>query len=692
MMTLIRLGNRIEGFQRPHESGDYIRLADNIAMRVFDAEFDYSNDELETRYINSHPITPKPISLYGFLPESIVELGEFETKILGKVISPPNPVICVSGDIGSGKTTTKKYLLSILTKTSHCNNQNCPFHRLIGEVNFSLYSNLNDLEGEKLTEELLIILCRELSGRVYQNFYLSEEMELSIFWEYEYQQKLSHCLESISFDEIFKDPRRIRIGNSSPITNEIIEIRREVLNEIRKKSELFLDYLIQIWKYIKQEKFCNKNYCVVFFIDNIDQLYPNVQQKLFELILSAARKDGPTFIVFMRPETLQGNRPSIKSFDLEDHKGPLPLIVFRERLKRFCNNPQDFYNSKDGLSLERFKLLSDYIVSIDSLLSTSGNDPLSAFLKNISGDSVRLCLLMSQNLFRVSLNDMAKEESSLNDVVRACINGGEPQFYWNSNSPIEHMFRISSGVNASFLIKPRILRYLGINTGIWKRVKDVIIDFQGFGYEEVVIREALNDLTKIKRHLVMCTGKDKFDDDSTHQKDGEYKVMLSKIGEAYSVNLLRDVNYIQEVMLDTYVEDSKFPKVINYGYLNEKFNLLRNFLKEILEVDCQETTTFLKNNHGATTAYKQKFGEHLISTDIIHGVFPSVLFILSPKSLSVPEKYKFEYLDLCLNFLSLVQEADYRNSEILGWWPKSIIEGDIKKVVDNIQTEVRNRK
>ena len=54
------------------------------------------------------------------LPSDVNVLGEYENMLLGKLLDPINPVICVTGGMGCGKTTTMTYLVRQVLRRMSC--------------------------------------------------------------------------------------------------------------------------------------------------------------------------------------------------------------------------------------------------------------------------------------------------------------------------------------------------------------------------------------------------------------------------------------------------------------------------------------------------------------------------------------------------------------------------------------------
>jgi hypothetical protein len=247
--------------------------------------------------------------------------------------------------------------------------------------------------------------------------------------------------------------------------------------------------------------------------------------------------------------------------------------------------------------------------------------------------------------------------------------GDGPQLHWRPNTGLEHLFRVSSRETGELLVKSRILCYLGRTEQGQRRVSEVVNALRLFGYDEDIILDAMNDMMKIWNQLIRSNGFDHYEDAALKKYNGD-RVQLTDIGHGYINHLIHNIDYLQEVMLDTYVDDDHFPKSISYGYLIDKFRLVRLFLDEIRRTDVSEMQQFLEKH--PEEAYLETFGHHLLSLDIIQAIYQPAIRILRSVA-----RDSYEHHELIQQFKSLALKVESDNKKLLGGeWTESVVQDD----------------
>ena len=592
-MNLTRLGDLIESKQRPSEKSKPYWTADFLAQKVFNAEQDA--ESVSEWYVQSEPIA-SDLSLTEELPDDVKELGEFEAKILGKLLKPKRPVLVIRGPMGCGKSSTKDYVVShVLANRKHCGVCPHPRERMIAKIDFNDHIDLNQFEGDKLDHRLFSIICDELVARINMNTQFSKHEEYTKFWQYEVDRFRIDKTPSIAFRAIIANFDDISAHDFSMLSKDDLKLRKKVLHNIKKDGRTYLDYLVRIIQYIIRVHYKGNRGCCVIVLDNIDAVNPVVQHQIIRLVRSSAKYEGPTFLLLVRPETSDQGGLGTKVIDIENHKGPTPRKVVFDRIRRFCENPDGFFESYHGLSQEQYELIKSFIANFQSNIEKDTKNAFTKFLESASGSSIRLGLLIAQNLFRVSDANMKDQTILFLDIVRTCLTKGKPQLQWSRSYEIEHIFLVSDGGYKSVLVKPRVLRYLGRQDNRQARLNEIYNTLYQFGYSEELTRSAINDLMRIQCQLIRSNGFDIYHKPGSLDKYGGDIVKLTVIGRNYVNDMLRNVHYIQEVMLDTIVDGDHFPLSIKFGYLSDKLRLLYLFLKEIHEIDCDEMWKFTES-------------------------------------------------------------------------------------------------
>ena len=669
-MNPIRLGDRIESGRPPDIDKPYW-TADNLAKRVFST--DVNQRDLVDVYIQSQPIVTRA-RFMDELPVGTPPLGEFETQILGKLLNPVSPVLCIVGPMGCGKSTTIRYLEHLARNRGHCR-ETCAAcqERLIAYVDFNEHVTLTDAHQDRLPQRLFSVLCDELLARLRLHSQFTRPEELTKFWQYEFERYRAGRRPSKAFRKIIASWEGIQPVDFSEPSQEDLRRQEQALNSVEQDKELHLDYLVRLWEYMIRVYFGGNHGCAFIILDDIDRIAPRFQRQLVEFVHANARLPGPMFVLLVRPETFDYSGVGTGVIEAPDHRGPTPEDVVLARLQRFCDCPETFFDPRDGLPPEQFELLKMFLLRVQHLIRSDPHETFHRFLAHSCGSSIRAALRVAQNLFRVSVADMRDPNLSIHDVIRTCVNGGDPQLRWTNQHAVEHLFRICGDEGGSPLIKPRILRYLGRHARGRRRLSEVYNVMQVFGYKESAVREAINDLMRIDSQLVRSNGFDRYYEGDVIQKYGANRIVLTKIGWGYGDHLISDVDYVQEVMLDTFVDGDHFPRrITNYGYLSEKFGLLHRFLDELRRIDCREMEHFCEAL--GTEAYFSAFGEHTISLDIIHGIYRSVARILNSVSGRGSPQVRQDYENLIEQFKSLALQVEADNHRLLGLWVDSVVD------------------
>ena len=172
----------------------------------------------------------------------------------------------------------------------------------------------------------------------------------------------------------------------------------------------------------------------------------------------------------------------------------------------------------------------------------------------------------------------------------------------------------------------KLLRVAGENGVTVKRLIDVM---DGFGYDISMICDVVNELkNEQKRHIWSDSVRLHFRGGEDLVNHGHTKLFISTAGEGYSDYLDSNIEYIQEVMLDTKVDGSGFGNEWHYDEIEDRFELLQKFLTMLFKFDQEETQNFAtkKDAH----EYELSFGSNdMISKLILEGVRDSVDRILS---------------------------------------------------------------
>lgn len=686
-MNLIRLGDRLDETSLEVRK-PYFRAADNLAKRIFNPVL--TQDVLEQYYLQSTKrSSTEDDSADDEDAPLFADLGEYERTLVGKLLSPVRKVLCIVGPLGSGKTTTIRYVVRRLEKRPHSNCDAagcCQEKRMISVIDFNerpfKFAKTEERAASLLFEEL----CNQLRAKLKAHGMPEHKEELTEFWGEEIERLRNGDPLSAAFVRIVNQLPQDSLFASPPLSARELQTREQVLALLEQDKEAYLDYLVRLWGYVIRVCYAGNHGCAFLVFDNIDKASAIVQSALLSIVQSCARDPGPTFVLLVRPETFDRLGMGTDIIDIERHRGPVPSQVILDRLQRFSGNADAYFLPREGLKREDFALIKDFLLKVQRIIETDAPrpSPYLTFLDKACGRSLRLALLTAQNLLRVSEYDMSRDtDLSAYSLIRLSVNQGEAQFKARRSSPVVNLFHVGMGGKGRLLVKSRALKYLLSCPEKQRTLNEIKQILKAFGYQEsTLIREAVNEMMNIYCQLVRSDGFDSYTE-REFLNAGTQRITLTEIGDGYVTYLLRSIDYIQEVMLDSYVSPDRFGLRISYSYLPDKFLLLNKFLNELRLADVEETSHFIQNR--GKSEYFDTFGNYLISLEIIWEVHQAVSRIVqSLRQQVTPSERRrsdrwLSYDRIAGQFKSLLYQVANDNHESLGLWPEYVRDGDSER-------------
>lgn len=644
-----------------------IAAAEMLGMEVF-RQKGYKN--IQSWYVQSSANSDNS-EFAKSLNENLVNLGDFEAKIAGKILSPNLPVICISAPMGCGKTTVKDFVaLSLLNNRKHCGKCNDK-KRLISQIDFNEYTTLNSLGVNEVSiiKRLYEIINDNLSAR--RVGVITEKEEFIDFWNSEIKQFEEDLKPTKAFVKIIsslsKKKQRIQYKD---INDEILMRKRLLSKFAEEDGETYLNYLLLLWSFIIKIK-CNNNHgCSYIIFDNLDILHPFIQHCLIDIINENVKGDGPTFILLVRPETFDFLGMSTTVIDRLKYEGASPFDVVIDRLKKFCDEPEKYYKENFALNKSDFDILLNHAKKILQLISDPGK-LYRKFIESACGNSKRMALFIVENLFYMPISEILNKSINERDLIRFSINSGKYYFQDSINGQIRNIFQVNRLDKSLPLIKYRILSFINSDKDKSKTIIQIKNLLSGFGYEKDDILKCLEDLMNPYCQLVCSNGFDYFNKLSKDCIYDDNKVRITNIGEGYLNILICDIRYIQEVMLDTVINSNNFPKKIPYNTVVERFKLLILFLRELLEIDTTETRVFISK--WTKCGYFNSFGDKIISLKIIQALYNPLKNIVEHEKRGNVREIQV-YDDLLNDYKSITLLAENRNKSLLDITVESIIE------------------
>jgi hypothetical protein len=677
MASLRRLGDEIDLDSGFHEGDRRImHQLDNLAISIL---FPKEGDDILRYYIFSTQEKTIPIKN---MPPAVRRLGDYERMLLDKILRPQFPVICIRGRMGSGKTTTMQ-LMNRIVRDFPCDG--CPNYaeavgggaqgggaqsggaqsggvggckKLIATLDFK--NTDPDLGTPSITTNQLISdLCDRLWNKC--SIYFSDpRKEFVTFWKYIMElndHDNDHYVESV-FDKIIGHLPYLR--EEGEVSAEALQKRQQMKDQLmRTDKDWYLKYLILLWRYLLHTQYLDRHECAMVVLDNLDSLPTRIQRELVSYIQHSAHSDGPTFMMMVRDETFHRVGLNDNLLDVVAQQGPDAVQVIFSRIDTFLRKPDDYFNkSTPSLPPEDREIVIDFLTRMTSRLR--GDKTFYDFVKAVAGKSIRNALLLAQGLFELPVGEMRRGDLTSHYVIRAMLREKGSQFRATPKAHVINPFDVEGEDDGRFLIKIRILKYIE-KCGGSAPLQNIISTFNYFDYASSdITRNAIRDLVRNECQLLTSDGFD-----TTYQSWGDVQdnLTLTEIGQGYINQLICDVDFVGEVMLDAKVDHKAFPFPSVYNdKLCTKLSLLYNFLRELHKNDVQEVKRYMTKAPGR---YPRTFGQMLISLEIIQGMYPSVGKLMQSQKTRSPENVE-EYEEVVSQFTSLLRVAEDHNNDLFG--------------------------
>jgi len=564
---------------------------DNLAQAIFKYEL------LETDYKNNE--------IKYFLKTEL--MSEIEKDLENKLKNPASGIklIVLTGQIGAGKSTFFNYLNylkipDVQHEESH-NHSRCSKKRI-----FCLYNIYND--SEKNEDNYLSYFQHRLSDKInfliYSNNLISREEEVTFFWE-EMFNKMKKNEKDVP-ENMFIYLYKIKDNNKDLNSNDLIKKLDDIIispNDIKINYSDICKYYISLWSYIVEKNYNGSKLCFPIIIDNIDSIENlNNQLELFYYLRNIINYIKGIIIITMRPETLERNylkelsdkmyHPNNEiTIDFIEYEPLKSSDVCLNRINNFIEKPDIFKKycsaSKESEITDKFSTLKSLFEKIDDQ-----KEEFISFINNLFQNNIRNALIFCMYMVKID-KDFIKD-FSIHKLKRALLAGKNDFYKSENNIYVQNLFRISDfkKFNNDYFIKLRILHYLIKNNK--QTIGKLTINLHLFDYELNNIRLALNDLLEQTRQLIISGGKMSYNEDDFATSNSDI-ILITKIGKNYYYNLYKDLDYLEEVTLDTYPPES----IIDIGKLYKdtlarRFEFILDFINNLFAEEKEEIKNFLK--------------------------------------------------------------------------------------------------
>jgi len=454
---------------------------------------------------------------------------------------PTENLMIVIGGIGTGKTTAIRRAISqaaaLQRKCSLATTTTCGHAPRQFIFDFRTDEDKVELGDRTVAEEKLAFwnhVASELETKA--EGLLSPRGEVTNFWRWCLTQKRLLDLSPTLYQELASVKLSIRQSLDSDesvwpmeiLLRTLFAARERLVQKFTKQDLAWYNaYMI---KFATEQKVadCRCNY---LFLDNVDQLHPDVQRLAVETTVILSEVLPARSMIAIRPLTFKRSVHGYNIIQMEKHRSPPIIEVLKKRIDAFIVTGE--LTDSEAVALR----------SILAVMTGDDRDPLlRTLLDATSGYSIRFALRNFSNMFdaptlaSVPDSDAGIDEMRVSRFARAFLCGERKQ-------PIPHAFENLYAVDGdprtdNWLVKPRLLDILCRRRKGSTTIVQLTAILQRFGYSEDILRAAINELLLRTRPLVWS------DDGITCRSlESPAKIAATPIGWRYYRDLFGEVYY-----------------------------------------------------------------------------------------------------------------------------------------------------
>jgi hypothetical protein len=370
-----------------------------------------------------------------------------------------------------------------------------------------------------------------------------------------------------TFKDIYRrelDPLfETRFKDSGASAETIEQKNAEHIEALRSNVCDYTKRLLQLCK--------TRGKAVVIFIDNVDQMSPDYQSKLFLLAQKITREVGTTTVLSLREESYFSATTQRVLNAYANCKFMIAAPRFRElihlrlqyAMKVLMRSDEEIkLLLKNGIRLEKKELLNFLQILEHSIFVKSRN--IARFIEAICGGNMRLALEMFNTFLISGTTDVDKMLSiysregdyqvAFHEYVKS-IMLMERYYYKESDAnPMMNVFDCGTERNSSHFTTLRILRYLEAHEAEYSpenrgyvEIQKIINDFEAaFDNAEDFARTADR---MVRWKLIEANSR------STATVRGSSHVRITAAGRFYLKFLVSDFCYLDLVLQDTPIDD-----------------------------------------------------------------------------------------------------------------------------------------
>jgi len=334
-------------------------------------------------------------------------------------------------------------------------------------------------------------------------------------------------------------------------------------------------------------------------LDNIDKLGAATRRSVLQAMRTfALQSDLPT-ILPARQTTFAVDTDG--SYSVHEarivYRGPIPRRVVLRRLsmgKGAIASVLRRIRASEGDGSERGNQqdIENMEKALEHVAASLEASALGDFFSSLCGSSVRKGLVLARRLLANRHYDPTTGPIHERSARRALLHGTNHFYQWLPDDEIDNIFGgAPTSATRSPLIKLRILLALRpLYPSDPRIVSSLLQVLTLFGYSMSSLVAAVNELKARHKRLIWS---DKTRDDFTLHRgkllkhDSGGGLHLTSIGAGYVDHLRNNVDYIQEMMLDTYGPRTT-PRQSFADSVSGRLEMLVAFLEDLVAVDLKE--------------------------------------------------------------------------------------------------------
>jgi len=393
------------------------------------------------------------------------------------------------------------------------------------------------------------------------------------------------------------------------------EYEKRLSPYLDKWSQNVIDYTTRILK-----ECSNRGKTIILFIDNVDQLPPDYQQKVFFLAQKITREVGSLTILAMREESYHSASTQKTLTAYSNKKFHIVSPRFRKLIEYRLNyaakvliksDEEVKFILKSGIEIDK-RTIFDFLKIIQNSIF-SGSKKVSFFIDSICQGNMRQALEMFNTFLISGSTDVAKmlriyrREIYYNVPFHEFLKSimlGEKAFYRETDkNPVMNIYECSTTSNSSHFTSLRLLNLLESHKDEYNQEGRGFTNWANVQYEFENAFDNIDDLLFCAKRLlrwklveVNTKSSDSFDN-VTHIK-------CTSAGYYYLKSLHVEFSYLDLVLQDTPIDDEETSKSITelmrqvdnlsgkeedkYNRMLIRFNRVNEFIEYLLQQENQE--------------------------------------------------------------------------------------------------------